>query len=1596
MFKNRGLSYLLNSIFGLLILVGCNSASNSDLAGLADVDESTTGGSTTGSTSGGSTTGSTSGGGITVGDPYRIRRTAGNAQSKLISTTLDDAFEVQVQDNQGLGVPNVTVTFLALNAGSTFSESSAVSRIVLTDSSGYATATGILSGTSGSHVFSASIPTTTSPVVSTVNFTATAVAGGASSTPDVIELFSGQGQTCYLGNNLSNPLVAIVKDASGDPVSGVTVTFTTSTANAQIISGGTAVSNSFGLATSTVRCSTTVTGTNTFRATMPTGTTTFVDFSATASVSPGPSTPDVIARFSGNGQTGALGATLSNAIVARVTNSAGNPVSGASVTFSAITANASISSATTVSTDSAGLAQATATLSTTVSGDNIFRATIASGSTTQVDFTMTAEASSTPDKIVRSTGNSQIGIKGATLANPLVVRVLDSSNQPVSGVNVVFSTSTGGALIQDPGAGASYTVTSDSSGYAQATVRLSTTAGSNTFTATIPSGTTTSVNFTATGQNDQTILRIARVGSTAAIGATSVFIGDTFDMRAILVTATGGTFVKEIAASWSTSGGILFPDIAVSGGGLYADYDPSAEGQGTITAMITDPQVIIDENIIATSALTGTLTASLSLTPSSISISSGNAQSSTAGSLLSSPFRVLVRNASATPLPVPGVSVRCTASTSAAIQGGSGNPSTLLVTTDSNGIAECYGILAPSVATSNSFTFSIPSNGAITPVTFTASGLPGAANKLAITQQPSGASIASAFPVQPVIQVQDANGNHVNTDSGRTITVTIKSPGAGSLGGTTSISTTGGIASFTNVSNSTGQTGLVLTFSSTGLTGVDSAAFDVLSIQASSQCCAVGNAYCGTATPAGFQTIDGGCKDLNGGLVWSARASSTYTWNQAVWGQGSNATYLAKANNVSLGLSTDVDPSQPAWFTADTSGNAGFAYCQQLVENGFSDWRLPTVWEVSSSRANGLSTAAPDTNFIYWTSTMWSAGNGYYINYSTGVNSGAAVSLLYSVRCVRNASATKIMVQQQPSGGTNGLGRRAPITTLPVFKIADATDSTVGSSIASVTITPFKSDGSPASGQLCILNTGTGRISSCANSITVNAVNGIVTLNSGLVYTAAEAIYFRATSTGLTSVNTNTVTFNATYPLATCLLEGGPWVNGNGGCKETSSGLIYSSMSTGTMSWNDYIWDQSASGNGGTQDVYDSGFTNDYDSAFPAFTGTDASATNYCHDLEESGYYDWFAIPLGQRVVSGINGRNPLVYLRYSSVANWLSATQGAGAATTAYASVVPADTGAVWATKTVAYRAICVRRDPPSQLAFSTLPASPTRGLGAGFAFETQPVVHVRDGNGVGPLFRDASTVTLSHNGTGQLCLYDSYSRPYNCAATQSVTAVNGVATFSAVGYSVANETITLTATATGSWQGSAYSISTSTSVVFPAINLNARCAAANEGAGWQTTLGGCRDLNASGLVWSPLIASGATWHEAIWDSTVPSAPAALPGPITNDYGNSPGVNPDVTSTAICRSLTINGYSDWRLPTSADMTGAISRSGGAALNFTYGAHTWWTSTTSGTVANANLVSAGSANTSTVWTNLPKTCSTYAGCLGSATTGPFVRCVRTP
>ena len=69
----------------------------------------------------------------------------------------------------------------------------------------------------------------------------------------------------------------------------------------------------------------------------------------------------------------------------------------------------------------------------------------------------------------------------------------------------------------------------------------------------------------------------------------------------------------------------------------------------------------------------------------------------------------------------------------------------------------------------------------------------GAATQLVITTQPSAtATSGSAVAQQPVIEVQDAYGNPVTTDNGRAVTATVSV--GGTLVGTTSVATSGGVA----------------------------------------------------------------------------------------------------------------------------------------------------------------------------------------------------------------------------------------------------------------------------------------------------------------------------------------------------------------------------------------------------------------------------------------------------------------------------------------------------------------------------------------------------------------------------------------------------------------------------------------------------------------------------------------------------------------------------------------------------------------------------------------------------------------------------------
>src|SRR4029077_7604256 len=104
---------------------------------------------------------------------------------------------------------------------------------------------------------------------------------------------------------------------------------------------------------------------------------------------------------------------------------------------------------------------------------------------------------------------------------------------------------------------------------------------------------------------------------------------------------------------------------------------------------------------------------------------------------------------------------------------------------------------------------------------------PAAANKLVFTVQP--ASVTAGAPITPAVQVtaQDGLGNTVTSFTAAVTVALGNNPGAGALGGTTSVTAVAGVATFPGLSVDKVGTGYTLTAAATGLTTASSTVFNV-------------------------------------------------------------------------------------------------------------------------------------------------------------------------------------------------------------------------------------------------------------------------------------------------------------------------------------------------------------------------------------------------------------------------------------------------------------------------------------------------------------------------------------------------------------------------------------------------------------------------------------------------------------------------------------------------------------------------------------------------------------------------------------------------
>jgi hypothetical protein len=298
--------------------------------------------------------------------PAKIVIFDGDGQSAPAGSTLTDPIVVKVTDGLDRPVAGQAVVFAIDAGGGQVSPAS-----VQTGDDGTASATWTLGNSAGQQRVKAQV----SGADLLVNFSASAVSGVGA----LLELVSGDNQVAAVGSALADSLVVRVTDDNGNPVAGVAVQWTVDGGGS--ISPASVLSAADGTAAAE-RVLGNASGPQTSQASS--AGLTSVTFTQTAE----PANPTSLVLVSGNGQTGAVGAQLTDSLVVRLVDDNGNGVGGKAISWVVGTGGGSPSPATST-TNPNGLAWTRWTLGPNA-GSNLINA-VFSG-VPSVPFTATAEA----------------------------------------------------------------------------------------------------------------------------------------------------------------------------------------------------------------------------------------------------------------------------------------------------------------------------------------------------------------------------------------------------------------------------------------------------------------------------------------------------------------------------------------------------------------------------------------------------------------------------------------------------------------------------------------------------------------------------------------------------------------------------------------------------------------------------------------------------------------------------------------------------------------------------------------------------------------------------------------------------------------------------------------------------------------------------------------------------------------------------------------------------------------------------------------------------------------------------------------------------
>jgi hypothetical protein len=237
--------------------------------------------------------------------------TGGNAQTATVATALSAPIKVNAA-NPYTGQPDVgaTVNFSDGGKGGSFNPASAV-----TNSYGNASTIYTVPQKTGTYTL-----TISGTGFGGITTTATATPGAATR----IIAWGGAKQTGAAGSNLPNAIIAQAEDTYRNGVPGVTIRFTAN--NGAVPNPSSVVTDANGLAPTTLRLPTTVSGVTVTASSAGFKSAAFVEYSVAGAAAK-------VAITSGNHQSAPAGTQLPQGLTVLVTDQYGNPVHGVDVDF---------------------------------------------------------------------------------------------------------------------------------------------------------------------------------------------------------------------------------------------------------------------------------------------------------------------------------------------------------------------------------------------------------------------------------------------------------------------------------------------------------------------------------------------------------------------------------------------------------------------------------------------------------------------------------------------------------------------------------------------------------------------------------------------------------------------------------------------------------------------------------------------------------------------------------------------------------------------------------------------------------------------------------------------------------------------------------------------------------------------------------------------------------------------------------------------------------------------------------------------------------------------------------------------------------------